>query len=157
MGIFGALDVDDIPDNPFWIEKGEYEAFVSNAYFHTNEKRDNQRQLVICYKITDKESKFYDKEVRDWFDVFPDLTKEDYNAMPGQDQAKIDRSLGSLKRRLCGQSDSKYNGLGVDVSELSDPNWDPKTLKNKQVIVAIKNYGEDDSQVGIKWVSVVED
>lgn len=156
MGIFGGLDIEDIPDNPFWVEKGEYSAFISKAYFHVNEKKDGQNQLVICYTISDSDSKYYNKEVRDWFDVYPDLTKEDYDSMTGPEQAKIDRALSAVKRRLCGQPDQGRPGLGVNHLEL-DEDWDPKTLINKKVIVAVQNYGENNEGMNVRYANLDED
>lgn len=156
MGIFGELDADEIPDNPFWIAKGEYTAFISNAYFHWNEKRE-QEQLVICYKISDSDSKYYKREARDFFDVYRNLTREEWEAMSESEQAQIERSNGAIKRRLHGQPNKGYPGLGVDLADLDDSEWDPKeSLVNKEVIIAIQNYGEEDEGVNVRYANLVE-
>lgn len=155
-GIFGQLDAESIPDNPFKIDQGEYRAVVSNAFYTVNAKKDNQPQLVIAYSITDKDSKYVGREVRDWLDYFPDITDDNFELLPPDEQARIERALSTIKRRLCGQPKRKppLKGLGVELSDL-DENWDPSVLNGTEVDIAVVNSGDNNEFTNIKWVEAV--
>lgn len=154
MGIFGSLDANSIPDNPFWVEQGEYRAQVTNAFFQDS-KKEGQKQLVICYTIVDKQSKYFNREVRDWFDFYPDIDEETYKSMNGAEQAQVDRTLGAIKRRLCGiarKEDSR--GLGVTPEELNE-DWEPKVLVDTEVNIGVVNSGDDNEFTNVKWAEMI--
>jgi hypothetical protein len=154
VGIFGSLDIDTIPDNPYWVEAGEYQAIISNAFFEHNEKR-NQDQLVIAYTIMDQDSKYFNFEVRDWFDYYPDIDEDGLSAMNPAERKDVVSALSAIKRRLCGQPDQGRVGLGVDPTEL-DENWNPEILIDKQVNLAVVNGGKKNEYTNVKWANLVE-
>lgn len=154
MGIFGKLDQSKIPDNPFWVEEGEYSAIVTKAFIHYNEKKD-KRQLVIEYKITTP-GKYKGRPVRDWFDLPPEnLTQKDMEAMDEEEAAAIERANSAVLRRLCGfkQGEREFPGLGVDREDL-DESWDPKVLIETEVDLAVVNSGDNNEFSNIRWVNL---
>lgn len=159
MGIFGKLDASNIPDNPYFVGEGEYTAIITKSFVHNNQKQ-NKHQLVIEYKILEAEdeenNKYKNKVVRDWFDMFPEMTQEDYDALTPEEQGDIDAANSAIKRRLCGfKSGSKeYPGLGIDVEDL-DENWDPKSLVDTEVELAIVLGGDNKEFSNIKWVNLL--
>lgn len=153
IGIFGKLDSDTIPDNPFFVAEGEYRAIVTDAFFQTNKKGKNQ--FVIVYTISDEDSEFFNQEVRDWFDHYPDIDDDTFEKLSGAEKQAIRRSLSAIKRRLCGTPGSNRRGLGVDPTDL-DEDWDPKSLKSIEVDVAVVNSGSDNEYSNVRWANVIE-
>lgn len=157
MSLFGKLDSQNIPTNPFFVEKGEYEAEVTRAEFKTN--RDQDRQLHIEYTITSAESQFLDSKVVQFFTlVDPNLTQESFSLLPAEEQKKIRRNLSTLKRTLCGNDgNSSQKGLGVDAEDLNAENWNPEVLVGTKVILAVQNYGPTNEGVAVRWVNLREE
>jgi hypothetical protein len=156
MSIFGQLDAAAIPTSPFFVEKGTYSAEVIAARFQTN--KDQQRQLYIQYQITNEDSQYLgSKVVRTYNLVDPDLTAETLALMPTDEQKKIRQNNAALKRDLCGNdNNSTQKGLGVDINDLNDPNWDPAILVGRKVEIGIANYGANNEGVNVRWVNLAD-
>lgn len=160
MGIFGNLDADKIPDNPFFVGEGSYTGIIAKAFFYHSDKKDKD-QLVIEYKITDADDeeneRYKNKVVRDWFDYFPDLTEDDLEDLPPAERGKVEGALSAIKRRLCGfkQGRTFYPGLGVELEDL-DESWDPKSLIDSEVFLAVVNTGDSKEFSNVKWVRRVD-
>lgn len=156
MSIFGKLDAEAIPTNPFFVEKGEYTAEVTNAKFKQN--RDDQKQLHLEYTITDESSQFLDSKVQQFFTlVDSEMTQESFLLLPAEEQKSIRRTMSALKRTLCGNDNNdKQKGLGVRPDELNDENWNPEVLKGTKVMLAVNNYGATNEGVAVKWVNLLE-
>ncbi len=153
MGIFGQLDAATIPSNPFFIEKGNYEAQVTKAEFRTNQ--DNQKQIYIEYTITEEESEYYDRKISQFFTlVDPDMTKADFDLLPNDEKQAIRNRLSNLKRTLCGNDgNEKQRGLGVDPDDLNDKDWDPTVLMGLDVDLNIKTYA-DNTKSSVNWANI---
>jgi hypothetical protein len=154
MSIFGQLDAAAIPTNPYWVEQGEYSAEVTKAFYKEN--RDGQRQLVIEYTINEENSQFNNFKVQQYFGlVDPDMTLEGLSLLPPDEQKKIRQSNAALKRTLCG-SDSNANqkGLGVNIEDLNDADWNPESLVGTRVDIGISNYGKTNEGVNVKWANL---
>jgi hypothetical protein len=154
MGIFGQLDAQNIPTNPFFVEKGEYTAEVTKAHYKDN--RDGQKQLVLEYTIDDTESPFFDSKVSQYFTLIdPNMTNETFMLLPPDEQKQIRRMMSALKRTLCGNDgNDSQRGLGVDPDDLNGENWDPETLKGLKVSVGVNNYGPNNEKVSVQWVNL---
>lgn len=151
MSIFGKLDAQNIPSNPFFVEKGEYSAEVTKAEYKTN--RDEKRQLVIEYTINDSDSQYFDSKVSKYYDlVDSEMTSETFALLPAEEQKTVRRNLSSLKNALCGNGRNK--GLGVEVDDLNDENWDPAIMVGTKVDLAVSNYGPNGDGVNVKWANV---
>lgn len=159
MSIFGDLDADEIPENPYWVEEGEYSAVITDAFFHENKKKeDNPHQLVICYTITDEDSEYFNNEVRDWFTYFKDMNKEIYQSLSAAEKKEVKSALSAIKRRLCGQKDTDppRKGLGQPESVLNDPEWDPKELVGLEVDLLVSNSGDKNQYSNVRWANLAD-
>jgi|SRR5882724_129956 len=157
MSIFGKLDAAAIPTNPYYIEKGEYEAEVTKAQYKMN--RDQQKQLHIEYTITDEGSQFLDSKATQFFTLIdPDMDSEALALLPVDEQKSIRRAISGLKRTLCGNdNNTSQKGLGVDIDDLNDESWNPEVLVGTKVNIGISNYGANNEGVNLKWVNLREE
>lgn len=157
MTIFGKLDAETIPTNPFFIEKGNYDAEVVAAKFQTN--RDQQRQLYIQYMITEDESQYDKSKCNKLYNIIDeDMTAEKLAMLPADEMKKIRGQLASLKRDLCGSDGAEdKKGLGIDLKDLDDANWDPAVLVGLKVTIGINNFGANNEGVNIRWVNLREE
>jgi hypothetical protein len=156
MGVFGKLDAAAIVTNPFFVKKGTYGAEVTAAKFQEN--KDGQKQLYIQYEITDEDSEYFGNKVNKIYSIVDsNMTAEDLAKLPPDEQKKIRNNLASLKRDLCGSdSNTSQKGLGVDIEDLDDENWDPAVLVSTKVVIGVVNYGANNEGVNIRWVNVSE-
>lgn len=154
MSIFGQLDAANIPTNPYFVEQGEYEAEVTAAQFKTTKNGD--RQLQIRYVITDESSAFLDSVVTQFFTlVDPEMTQADFELLPANEKATIRKNNSALKRTLCGnENNPSQKGLGVNVDDLNDENWNPESLVGTKVDLAVNNYGATNEGVSVRWVNL---
>lgn len=153
MSLFGKLDAATIPSNPFHVDPGDYSAEVIKAEYRTTDKG---RQLRITYKINDEESEFFENQVTQFFNLIdPDMTNEQFELLPPNEKRKIKGALSSLKRSLCGSDGNEsQRGLGVDPEDLNDESWDPATLVGKLVDIGVRNFGQNNTGVGVQWVNL---
>lgn len=156
MSIFGKLDAQNIPTNPFFVEKGEYSGEVTKAEFRN--LKDGGRRLYLEYTINDENSQYFDSKAPHFFDlVDSEMTEEAFTLLPAEEQKKIRRNLSNLKRTLCGNdANEKQKGLGVNPDDLNDPNWDPAILLGTKINFAIVNYGPTNEGVAVRWVNLAE-
>lgn len=155
MSLFGKLDAANIPTNPFFIEKGDYSAEVTKAQYKTN--RDQQKQLVIEYTITDEESQFLDSRASKYYTlVDSEMTQEMFELMPADEKKKIRQAMAALKRDLCGNDNNpSQKGLGISMDDLND-DFNPEILVGTKVQIGISNYGANNEGVNIRWVNLAE-
>lgn len=151
IGIFGTLDADKIPENPYWVAAGTYRAIITSAYFQENTDK-GITQLVICYSITEDDSEFFNQELRDYFEVHPEITEETWETLAPHEQQSIRKALSAVQARLCGTE--KRAGLGVDRVDL-DEDWDPKTLVGTEVNLTVKNSGEKNEYANVRGAVAV--
>lgn len=154
MSIFGKLDAANIPTNPFFVEKGDYPAEVSDAKYQTN--RDEVRQLKIEYTITDDTSEYDGKKVSHFFNlVDPEMTTEMFELLPADEKKKLRMNMANLKRTLCGNDgNDNHKGLGVSPDDLNEEGWNPQVVIGTKVTIGISNYGANNEGVNIKWVNL---
>jgi|SRR3990170_1071550 len=155
MSIFGELDAEKIPTNPFWVEEGEYRAQITKAEISQN-KDGTKTNLIIAFTILNADSEFEGKEVRQYLQIYPELTKESYKLLPVEERKIINRNMTNLKKLLCGQPEMERKGLGVDPAELDSDEWDPKTLVNLEVNIAVQNSGEEGQYTNLKWANLAD-
>ena len=127
--LFGEVDADDIPEDPFYVAPGTYDCMVTDATFVT--RKDGQGHgLSIKYLITNADSEFEGNTIQEWKNVYPDLSPEDITP-------EIKRHLSFVKQRL--------SQLGVPASEMNG------ILDNLDSLVGIKcvvNVTETQAQDG---------
>jgi hypothetical protein len=158
MSIFGKMDAETIPTNPYFVAAGDYSATVTKAEFRNN--RDQEKQLFIEYTIDDEESPFLDSKVGQYFTlVDSEMTPEIFATLPAGDQKKIRQRLASLKRTLCGNDgNDSQPGLGVNPEDLNSDSWDPAVLLGTKVDLSISNYGSGNPPQGVnvRWANIVQ-
>lgn len=153
MGIFGQLDAENIPANPFFIEAGDYAAEVTDGKY--SKDKNGKKQLVIEYTIDDENSTFNNKKATRYYPLTDDdMTAEMFKLLPVAEQATIQRNMSTLKRDLCGRNE-RQPGLGIPAEDLNDPNWDPAVLRGLKVNISISNFGEDG--VNVRYVNLRQD
>jgi len=154
MSIFGDLDAETIPTNPNYIEKGDYEAEVTKAYFKDS---PDKRQLVIEYTINHDGSEFDGKKAYHYFTlVDASMNKEMFALLPPDEKKDIQRLLATIKRTLCGDNGSaNKRGLGVEANDLNDKNWNPEVIVGTKIHLGIGNWGTDG--VNVRWVNLREE
>lgn len=153
MSVFGKLDAQNIPANPFKIDQGEYSAEITDAKYKTN--RDDARQLVIEFTINDPDSEFLDSKATKYFDlVDPEMTQVAFDLLPAEEKKNVKRNMSSLKNFLCGSGRNK--GLGIDADDLNADDWNPASLIGIKVDLAITNYGPTNDGVNVRWANIQE-
>lgn len=119
--LWGSLDVDDIPEDPYFVDEGAYNATVTRA--ETTETRDGDAKAIIEYTLDDYEPEedqedYSGQSVTEWFDRYPDLTKSELAAMPGSERKEILQKMSRLRNRI--------GHLGFDLN-------DPKVAKEFEI------------------------
>jgi hypothetical protein len=115
MGLFGDNDVAEIPDNPFYVAPGTYEAVLTEA--KVQETRDKSGVgLSFKWVIEDEDSEYKGQNVSDWNNIYPDITQDEMTA-------KIKAAMSRTKQRLTqmGIAEEDMNELdGSNPEALSD-------------------------------------
>jgi hypothetical protein len=114
-GIFGELDVDEIADDPFHIENGTYRWIVTKSGWNTYTPSDGGKPYTkanYTVNVNDYDSEFHGKAVPQSFSVYPDLTRDDIDAMSPEERAKLKEAMARHKQFL--------RGLGVSESEMQE-------------------------------------
>ena len=78
MGLFGDLDANDVPNDPFFVEQGTYHAVLSEAARVMN--RDETQEGLSFKWVIDDESDYAGKSVSDWLAIFPDIDASEVTA-----------------------------------------------------------------------------
>lgn len=144
MSLFGKLDKDRIPKNPWWVQEDTYQGVIEGAKYQLD--RNGRNKLLIPYKITD-EGRFKDKTVQDRFDYFPELTQTEYDSMTSDQQQEIDAANSAIRRRL-------ENDLKLDWDEI-DENWEPKELDGIAIEFGVVNRGDNNEYSNVAWVRAI--
>lgn len=92
MGLFGDNDVADIPDNPFYVAPGSYEAVLTEAKVQETKDKTGTA-LAFKWVIEDEDSDYKGQNVSDWNPIFPDITRDEIDQ-------KIRASMSRTKSRL---------------------------------------------------------
>jgi hypothetical protein len=154
MSLFGKLDAEVIKTNPFHIPAGDYSAEVTKAEYRQG--NEGQKQIYFQFTITEEGSPSKGQKPNMKFNLpDPEMTQEMLELLPVAEQQKINRSLGKLKKILCGtDGNDSQRGLGVKPDDLNDADWDPNTLVGTKINMGIGNFGSDG--VEIRWVNKID-
>ncbi|MFY3742212.1 MAG: hypothetical protein HMLIMOIP_002676 [Candidatus Nitrosomirales archaeon] len=153
MSIFGKIDAQTISSNPYYVEKGDYTAEITDAKYKKDQ--EGKRQFVIDFTIDNEDSEFFDQRVSKYFDlVDEDMDDEAFALLPPEEKKTVRRNMAALKNTLCGSGRNK--GLGVDPDDLNDESWDPSVLKGTKVDLSISNYGPTGDGVNVRWANIRE-
>jgi hypothetical protein len=157
MSIFGQLDAASVSSNPYKVEKGIYPAEVTK--FEFRQARSGSRQLFLETVIRDEESEFDGERVNKYY-FLPDadMTQEKFDALPADEKKRVRKNMATLKKDLCGtEGREDQKGLGIDVNELNDPDWDPTVVVGTPVTIGVTNFGANGNGVNLQWINLRED
>ena len=114
MGLFGSLDVNEIPEDPFWVDNGKYFAVLQSWKKADNEEK-NTHGLVMRWQIQEPDSDFDGSFVDDWKTTYPGLTEEQLEDMEQETKNNCKKDLSRLRQRL--------TQVGVSVEDMEDDNF----------------------------------
>lgn len=114
--IFGSLDVDDIPDDPYFTDEGVYDAVVTRA--ETTTTRAGLDKIVFEYTLDDYEpdegeEDYSGNTVSEWHDHYPHITKSELSSMDPKERKKVIQALSRVKNRI------KHLGFDPDNPEFT--------------------------------------
>jgi hypothetical protein len=111
MGLFGDIDVHDIPEDPFHVNDGTYLSVLTEvkAVIRTS---DGQHGLAFKWTITEEDSEFEGNTLQDWKNYYPELTEDDVTP-------DIKKDMSRLKQRLT-QIGVPEEDMGAFVENTSD-------------------------------------
>lgn len=84
-GLFGEMDIRDIPDDPWFVGAGTYYATCTDAKRILTKAGDTA--LVINYTIDEPDSDYHGSGKSDYFQLFPGV--KDFNKDLDADQKKV--------------------------------------------------------------------
>lgn len=126
MGLFGDIDANEIPEDPFFVEDGTYLAVLTEV--KSVEKKDGSGHgLAFTWVINEEDSEFNENQLRDWKNYYPELTEDEVTK-------EIKADLSRLKQRL--------NQIGVADEEMNDENFVEAILPQyvgTEAYVTVKN------------------
>lgn len=138
MSIFGDMDVDDIPEDPFYVAPNTYWCVCTEAKFTDFDKDDGQMFLQIVWTIDEPDNDYHTKNLQKTYKVFPGKKKSDL-------APKEIQGLSYLKRDL---------RRGFDLSESEMQTVNPSELVGSGAFVtSIVNEGKGDN-AGKKFVNI---
>jgi hypothetical protein len=144
--LFGSLDVDDIPDDPYFTGEGVYDAIVTRA--EATETRAGDNKIVFEYTIDDYEPEEGEEDysgntVSEWWDHYPYMTKAELTTMESKERKKVLTTMSRVKKRI--------EHLGFDAD---DGDFILKNLVDVEVKLGVRvNDGTGDNE-GRKFSNV---
>lgn len=114
MSVFGDLDMDKVPDDPFFIPADNYWAVLTETKLV--DKGEDGVTLSFTWSIDDVESDYNGRTLKDYFNLPVGFPNVDYDDMDGKEKMATSR----LKQRLRKGCDLSEEGLAEldDWSEL---------------------------------------
>jgi hypothetical protein len=128
MGLFGDIDVSEVPEDPFWVDNGTYLAVLTEL--KNVETNDGRHGLAMKWVIQEEDSEFNGSQLQDWKNTYPDLTEEDVTP-------EIKKDLSRLKQRL----------VQIGVTEEDQQNWDEEIASSyigTEAYLTVKNSTNQD-------------
>lgn len=82
FGLFGEMDIEDVPDDPWFVGAGWYQCSVTKSVRHA--KKDSSGYAwIVEYTIDEPDSQYHGFTKSDWFDLHP--------LAPGQQFKDLDK------------------------------------------------------------------
>lgn len=128
MGLFGDIDVSEVPEDPFWVDNGTYLSVLTEL--KNVETNDGRHGLAMKWVIQEDDSEFNGSQLQDWKNTYPDLTEEDVTP-------EIKKDLSRLKQRL----------VQIGVTEEDIQNWDEEVASSyigTEAYLTVKNSTNQD-------------
>lgn len=145
MSLFGDIDAADIPENPFYVAPGTYYCVLTEANV-VAKKDDSGYGLSLKWVIEDEDSEYNGMNVSDWFNVYPDVSKDELTQKMKQDLSRLRQrftqmELTTEQQNAMGDEDSRNELIGmkafVTVKESPDKQ-DPDKIYTNIVKVSLE-------------------
>lgn len=143
MGLFGDLDANEVPNDPFFVEQGTYHAVLSEASQVV--KSNDETKKGISFKwVIDDESDYAGKSVSDWLAIFPDIdaseiTADVRTAMSRTKQRLFQMGLDEDQMSTLLDDDNLENLVGMEadlqVTNSADKNDPDKIYTNVRKVI----------------------
>lgn len=149
FGLFGDMDIEDVPDDPWFVGAGTYYATVTKAMKQAK-KDGSGYALIIEYTINEPDSDFHGQTKSDWFDLYPGRLFKDLDA----DEKKNVTRMKNRLMRAFDKTESELKGLKPDTlvgekvymkvveRQGTKPEHQGKTFSNIQDITSERKYEE---------------
>lgn len=139
-GLFGELDADEVPDNPFYVAPDTYHAILSEV--SRIEKKDGSGEgLAFKWVIDEPESEYHGNNIQDWKNIYPGLTRDEVTPDIKKDNARLKQRLlemGIPEEEMAGLLDSLDSLVGIEayltVIETKDKHDPDKVYTNIQKV-----------------------
>lgn len=95
-GLFGDIDAEEVSDNPFYVAPDTYQCVLSEANVVTKKDGSEEQAISIKWVIQDEDSDYYQNNVSEWFNIWPDVTADEITAKQRKDMARLKGRLKSL-------------------------------------------------------------
>lgn len=142
MGLFGEVDANDIPDNPFYVAPGVYPAVLTEIKAVEPKNDGGKHGIAFKWVIDDEDSEYNGQNVQDWKTYYPDLSPDDLTPQVKRDLANLRQVLNSLGLTPDEQNEflenmDEYVGTNavITVKETPDKNDPDKKYTNVVKIV----------------------
>lgn len=139
MSVFGDLDMDKVPDDPFFIPADSYWAVLTETKFV--DKGEDGCSLSFTWTVDDVESDYHGRAFKDYFNLPAGWPSVDYDSLDGKEKMSVSR----LKQRL-------RKGCDLSESELAElDDW--ADLVGSE---AFLRTGNSESSDGRKFNNILE-
>lgn len=123
MGLFGNIDANEIPEDPFHVDDGTYLSVLTEVKV-VQRSSDGQNGLAFKWTITEEDSEFEGNTLNDWKNFYPELTEEDLTP-------DIKKDLSRLKQRL--------TQIGVPEEDMDSFNENFSDYIGTEAYVTVRN------------------
>ena len=93
--LFGDIDVNEIPEDPFHVDDGTYLSVLTEVKA-VQRNSDGQHGLAFKFSITEEDSEFEGNTLNAWKNFYPDLTEDDFTPEVKKDLSRLKGFLLSL-------------------------------------------------------------
>lgn len=128
MGLFGNVDVAEVPDDPFYVADGTRLSLLTEL--KSVETADGKHGLAFKWVIQEEDDEYNGSQIQEWKTTYPDLEEDDLTP-------EIKKDLSRLKQRL----------LQIGVTEEDMDNWNDEiaqTYIGTEAYVTVKNTVDQD-------------
>ncbi len=147
MSIFGELDINEIPDDPFYTPPNTYHCICTDAKFWQKEGAEHP-SLVITWTIDDPDSDYHGNNIQEYFTLFlADVTSDGELRPNGIKYADLEANQKKVVVKLKVRLRNAFDLSEAEINSFTDPSM----LISREAKVTTKENKKDS-----KYVNVVE-
>lgn len=94
-GLFGELDVDEVPNDPFYVAPDTYKAVLTEVN-RVMTKDGSKEGLSFKWVIDEPDSEYNGNNVQDWKNIYPNITRDQVTPMVKKDNARLKQRLTEM-------------------------------------------------------------